>query len=229
MYRNWRLILLVAIFFFPLKHYASPPLGDGLYLGISGGYEEYTVKDNIHFLATQVQSFSLDPDLITGGVTGGVFMGYRKYVERFYKTYLGIEFFIHGSAANSDDNVNLNNVEIFSTEVNVESNYGVNILPGIQLSPLAMLYLRVGYNWIKMTIDEVNSDSSFFPYFAIDYHQFATLHGFNYGGGIETVLLKNINFRFEYTYTKYSSFSTPAGTKVTPADNQFLAGLLYHF
>jgi opacity protein-like surface antigen len=222
--------LLLAAFFLSMNIYASSSsLGDGLYLGISGGYDVYTVKDNVDYLATQVSSFSLDPKVNAGGITAGGFLGYRRYFEHFFKTYLGVEFFIHGSSANTDDNIYLNNLETFSTEINVETNFGISLLPAIQLSPLTMLYLRLGYNWLKLTVDEANSDSSFFPYLGIDYHQFSNLHGFNYGIGIETLLLKNINFRFEYTYTKYGTFLTSIGTSITPSNNQFLAGLLYHF
>jgi opacity protein-like surface antigen len=56
-----------------------------------------------------------------------------------------------------------------------------------------------------------------------------TSGGFNFGLGLETLIVTNWSVRTEYSHTWYNDFTGRLGTKFGPSDNLFMLGLLYHF
>ena len=55
------------------------------------------------------------------------------------------------------------------------------------------------------------------------------LNGADLGIGVETLLVGNVSVRAEYNHIFYNAFSTPLSTRISPANNQFVLGLIYHF
>jgi opacity protein-like surface antigen len=202
----------------------EPPcitIDEGYYLGISAGYDTFSVTDKLDF-----RPFAYyDPTVTVDGVTGGVFIGYRRLFDPSHKIYLGGEFFIKGSSADSDYRITINSNNTLTTDVNMISNYGLSLMPSIQINPKSLLYLRLGYNWLKIETNQINTNSNFPP---MQFNDFDTLHGFNYGIGLETIFLDRVDLRFEYQFTQYNSMETPIA-KISPFNQQWLVGLLYRF
>ncbi len=217
-------IFFAIMIFFSVKNFADSEtsckvLNDGYYLGISIGYDAFSIEDKMD----HPELLSYDPTLNINGVMGGIFVGYRKFFERFYNTYLGSEFFINGNSANSDYRLIFND-DTLTTDVNVISNYGFSLMPGIRINPSSMFYLRLGYNWLKIEVDQINTNPNFS---ALDFNDFNTLHGIKYGLGLETVFFKRLDFRFEYQFSKYNSMETHTTAVISPKDHQWVAGLVY--
>jgi len=199
-------------------------LKGGFYLGVAGGFDVYRAKASpintiSDFIVLEEPALSL-----TGGV-GGAFFGYGRYFPRFHNTYLGLEMFANGSAAESDEEILIQagtSSGSFVTHVKAKNNFGISLLSGIKFSPGTLLYIRLGANGSKINMDEfVNSGSQ----------QEVTpmVYGFSYGLGIESIFFNDFSLRVEYTYTSYSDFETDIGTDVEPSNNEFMLGLNYHF
>lgn len=206
-------------------------LKDGLYLGAAAGYDAYRVVDDASFTESGV-SFSIDPRLSVNGAVGGGFIGFGHYFENFYNAYLGVELFGNGSAASTDYEIDVSNsiapflAAHIEAEVEVDSNYGIGVLPGIKLSKGTLFYVRLGYNWTNIDVTEkVFADHSLV---AVSNEE-VTSGGFIYGLGMEAAFYGNWSARAEYSHTDYSDFDTDIESEIHPADNQFMLGLIYHF
>lgn len=202
-------------------------LKDGFYAGIQGGYDSYRVRASSHIL----DIVSLSGVGNDTGWVGGLFVGYGKYLTDLF--YLGGEVFAN---YNGSDNT------IFSTStpsLNLTSNakfevngsYGLALLPGIRLNDTTLGYIRLGWNWANLKASaNVNNNGTIYRSSTSN-----TSNGFNYGLGMETLLVDNWSLRTEYSHTGYSSFSTgrhnnsSVRTSINPSDNQFMLGLIYHF
>lgn len=215
-----------TMFFFPMLNFADSltpckTIEGGYYLGISAGYDIFSIKDTLDF----EPFYFFDPSNHIDGVSAGVFAGYRKFFERFYHTYLGAEFYINGSSADDDYQITFNN-DTFTTDFNIISKYGLSLIPGIQLNPIGLFYLRLGYNWAKIEVNEMNINPNLPP---IEFNYDHTFHGLNYGLGIETLLFDRMNLRFEYQWTQYNTVEMHEGVSISPLEQQWLMGLVYSF
>lgn len=213
-------------------------LRDGLYIGLQAGYDSYR-------LATDADSFPIsdpilgetvtaDPRLAANGAVGGLFIGYGKYFPEFYNTYLGLEIFGNWTAASTDYEITTVSAvtnNFLSTDVNIKNNYGISAMPGIKLNNATLLYVRLGYNWARIDYDESGTidieDAEAITPYAFDNN--VTKGGFQYGVGIESTFMDGWSVRAEYNHTGFGSFSTDVlDTDVSPSDNQFMLGLIYH-
>lgn len=208
-------------------------LKDGFYFGAAAGYDTYRIVSDVDFLSTVFNNtaFESDPRLSANGPVGGAFMGLGHYFSSFYNTYLGFEIFGNGSGAGTDSELLVysslaSSVTKYSSDMQVKSNYGLSLLPGIKLNNATLFYVRLGYNWTNIDVNEYVFVNKIFVANSI---YDVTSSGFNYGLGIETAVVPNVSLRGEYTHTDYSNFSTYVGSKVSPADNQFMLGLILHF
>ncbi len=213
-----------------------PTLNDGFYVGLAAGYDSYRIAQD-----TFINLSELDPDLALGdsvsrehvlnatGAVGGSFLGYGKYFSQMYNTYLGLEVFGNWSGAQTETKDRFTNTlgsSVTKDKINVKNNYGISVLPGVKLFNTALLYVRLGYNWSKIEVKETfkNDDGD-----VASFNETNTPGGFNYGLGIEAGFMDNWSVRAEYTHTDYNDFDTDLGTEITPADNQFMFGVIYHF
>lgn len=226
-------------------------LKDGLYVGLQAGYDSYRVVDQIgqydnfwfdNQLPSPLFGMRNDPRLNSTGAVGGGFIGFGKYFENFYNTYLALEVFGNWSGAYTDwenyiayQGTAPIGYDIYKSSFQVNSNYGVSVLPGIKLNNATLFYIRLGYNWanVKAT-EDIGTNLAVTPVPASFIGSWTstsnseTVGGFNYGLGIESTFYDNWSLRAEYAHTDFNSFTTHYNNEFTAADNQFMLGLIYH-
>ena len=206
---------------------ACPPpvmLRDGFYVGAQVGYDSYRVRETVNNPAPAVIGFlTANPVINNTGWVGGLFLGYGQYLTDMF--YLGGEIF--GNISGASQRWSLNKVGgMFNSKLTTNGSYGLALLPGIRLNDTSLGYIRLDWNWANLKDNNswvnaagtVRGGSS----------RSKTLNGFDFGLGIETLLMANWSVRTEFNHTWYNSFST-ASTKYSASDNQFMLGLLYHF
>lgn len=198
---------------------ATKSLHDGFYVGLAGGYDSYRVRRSTSLPGG---TFTENPVTNPAGWVGGLFAGYGQSFQNLY--YLGGELFVNDSNASAGSTAT-SVVGTYKSKFEVNTSYGLALLPGLKVNDSSLFYLRVGYNWANLkgkeiaTIAGVSTAAS----------KSNTQGGFNYGLGIETAIYENLSLRGEFTHTDYSSFTSALGTKWSPSDNQFMLGLAYHF
>jgi len=206
-------------------------LKDGLYVGAQAGYDSYRVVNDTDFVNVDPDlTFAFDPRLNASGGVGGAFVGFGHYFTSFHNVYLGFEMFGNGSGAETDSQVLAQSLispafTKYSTDIEVKSNYGLSLLPGFKLNNATLVYVRLGYNWTNIDVnDYILVNTAVVANSIYD----VTSSGFNYGLGLETAVVPNVSVRGEFTHTDYSNFTTYVGTKVDPQDNQFMLALILH-
>lgn len=207
-------------------------LKDGFYFGAAAGYDAYRIANDAAYTNTTFSSsFTFDPVLSVNGAVGGGFLGIGHYFDSFYNTYLGFEIFGNGSGARTDGNLLINSYSAttatkYNTDIQVDSNYGLSLLPGIKLNKTTLFYVRLGYNWTNIDVSEYVVINNVYvansPYDV-------TSSGFNYGLGLETAIMPYVSLRSEYTHTDYSDFTTYLDSTIHPQDNQYMLALVLHF
>lgn len=237
-------------------------LKDGLYVGLQAGYDSYrNAYDTEEFLfdqeidattalPTPLFALSADPVFNSTGAVGGGFIGFGKYFDNFYGLYLALEIFGNWSGAQSDmevfaaapglaaanpAGVGVLPLDVLQTSVEVNSNYGISVLPGIKLNNATLFYVRLGYNWANIETNEslgVNMaaapSATTLAGTTISASQSNTIGGFNYGVGIESTFYDNWSVRAEYAHTDFNNLTSDFGSEFISADNQFMLGLIYH-
>ncbi len=193
---------------------------DGFYIGIEGGADSYRARDNIT-ASSGGNNFSSNAQLHPIGFVGGAFLGYGHLVNDYL--YLGGELFALASEAQSTYAVSTNSVEYVS-QFNANASYGIALHPGIKVNNNSLAYLRIGYTKTRFKTQESLTFTT-----TTRATNSRWKGGTVYGLGLETAIYNGVSLRGEYTYTKYQSFRTPLSTTFTVSDNQFLAGVLYHF
>ncbi|RDI44549.1 outer membrane protein [Aquicella lusitana] len=198
-----------------------PPkmLKDGWYVGGQVGYDSYRVRQNINTPSTS--DIIGNPVLNATGWVGGLFLGYGQYLTDLF--YLGGEIFANVSDA--DENYSLTDtVGTYNSKFEVNSSYGLALLPGLRLNDTSLGYIRLGWNWANLKGKENITGGA-------SSSKSHTSNGFNLGLGLETLVYENWSVRTEYSHTWYNSFNSGGtfGTKFNPSDNQFMLGVLYHF
>jgi opacity protein-like surface antigen len=114
----------------------------------------------------------------------------------------------------------------FSNKFEADANYGISLLPGVKVNDTTLAYLRLGWNWAnlkdswnaRIAATGVTSSGS----------KSNTSNGFQYGIGMETLLVANWSVRGEVNHTSFGSF-TDGPIRVKPSDTQALVGVTYHF
>lgn len=205
-----------------------PKLTDKMYLAVAIGYDSYRMKNNIHYVDEDVNfQFSLDPSVNLPGMVGDFVLGYGRYFEKIHNAYLGLEFHVNGSAADTNSQINFpDSTFTIDTDIIVNGAYGISLLPGIKINSISMIYLKFGYNWSMISIEETVRDDG---WTSTEYDDSVTTGGWSAGMGLESAFNEHFSIRTELTYTKYESFYTDIGTEINPADTQFILALVYHF
>lgn len=196
-----------------------PPLmlKDGFYVGGQVGYDSYRIREGY-----TEGDLTASTVLNATGWVGGGFIGYGQYVTDMF--YIGGEIYGNGSGAEVKSSFGDDSEASAYHKVQVNANYGVALIPGVRLNDTSLGYLRLGWNWanIKVTNNANSNDG--------DYHNSNThtANGFDLGIGIETLVYDNWSVRTEYNHTWFSNYSA-AEARYNVSDNQFLAGIVYHF
>jgi outer membrane immunogenic protein len=207
-------------------------LNGGFYIGADVGYDMYQAEHE--FDATDPilpgLTVSNDPVLSANGWAGGLFAGYGMYFNEMW--YLGAEVFGNWSGADTDNTITAqtttgSNNFTATGEFSSNGNVGIDIIPGVKLNPATLAYVRLGYNWADLEVEDSNVvfDSIAQP----DSSESDWEGGFHWGVGIESAFYENWSVRAEYTYTSFSDLDTNYSTFESPSDNQFMVGILYHF
>ncbi|MDR3491697.1 MAG: outer membrane beta-barrel protein [Gammaproteobacteria bacterium] len=202
-------------------------LKDGFYVGAQVGFDSYNIKAR-HNGTVFNNSFTT----AANGWVGGLFAGYGMYFSNYY--YLAGEIFGNGSSASRSNFNTVTNSALygyFQTNASVNGSWGVSVLPGLKVNDSTLAYIRLGYNQANFSgksystlttpgVAPINNSSS---------GNSGWEGGFNFGLGMETAIYQNVSVRGEFTHTNYSSFTNNYRTTFSPADNQYMLGLIYHF
>lgn len=200
-----------------------PPvmLKDGFYLGAQVGYDSMRVRESVGSGNLGLGSGSTV--LNNTGWMGGLFLGYGQYLTDLF--YLGGEIFgnVNGSSINSSATTRLGS---FNGKFTNNGNYGLALVPGLRLNDTSLGYIKLGWNWASLK----GSGTFMNPAGVTLAHSSSTktANGFDFGIGIETLLMTNWSVRTEFNHTWYNSFNHNLAS-FNPSDNQFTLGLLYHF
>jgi len=202
-----------------------PSLKGGFYLGAQAGYDLYRLR-------TSVSSGDLNGLNSTTGITGwegGVFLGYGQYLDEHY--YLGAELLTNYNGSDRtiqsyEDTLGLS----AQVKNKVKGTWGFAVIPGYKLNETSLGYFRLGYDWTRF---EFNADVT--PPLLLDSSAYKSYRqgGFDFGVGIETLVIGHFSVRTEYNHVWYSSMNIPTKDKVItgsiyPSDNQFSLGVVYH-
>lgn len=205
------------------KGEACPPpqmLKTGWYLGAQVGYDSYRVRNSVTTPGTS--SLVTNPVIAANGWVGGLMLGYGMMANDWF--YLGGEIFANVSNADQNFSTGVTG-STYTNKFEVNSSYGLGILPGIKMTDSTLTFVRLGWNWANLKTNETITGSAAGS-------KSNTSNGFVFGVGMETLIVDNWSLRGEFDHTWYSSYNTSAptyGTSVNPSDNQYMLGLLYHF
>lgn len=247
---------------------SSIAIKNEFYMGAAGGYDNYSVNYNINATTTvstpalyngiimPISSvpFQFNQNLSVNGGLGGLFLGYGRSFEK-YKAYLGAEIFGNGAGAQSNmqafvqNSIPQNNpqytlgnyliTQTIMSSVQVNSNFGINIHPGIKLHKSNLIYINLGYNLSNISVSQtlntiVSFENDIYVVLPIDNattnaSQSKIVGGFAYGAGIEQAVYKNFSLRAAYVRTNYSNFQTnPIYSSNNTAENRYMLSLIYH-
>ena len=197
-----------------------PPqmLKDGFYLGAQVGYDSYRVRQSVN---TPLDSTLVtNPAIAINGWTGGLFLGYGQYLSSLF--YLGGEIF--GNVNGASQTYSISDASgSYSSKFETNGSYGLALLPGLKLNDSSLGYLRLGWKWANLKAQETLGGGAFAS------SKSNTSNGFNFGVGIDTLLVDNWSVRGDFSHTWFNSFTSSFGTKFNPSDNLFMLGLEYHF
>lgn len=212
----------------PLEELGYTPSGthslhDGFYLGAEAGYDSYKMRCNINSIVGGVSVFQQNPELDAVGLTYTLLAGFGKVFDN--PLYLGGEFFYNASRANTSENIGLfsGSIGIYNIKTVILNTYGLSLMPGIKLGERALLFLKGGYTRLEAKTYESSTA------LGLNNGQSNGTNGVHYGLGFEAGLYKNWSIRGEYTHVNFQEYSTRLGTGVTPSNNQFLLGVIFHF
>lgn len=200
---------------------ACPPpvmLKDGFYLGAQVGYDSYRVREGF---SSPVLNYN--PVINNTGWVGGLFLGYGQYLSDLF--YLGGEIFGNLNGSSVSNNMRDNDGDVWTNKFTTNGSYGLALLPGLRLNDTSLGYLRLGWNWANLKGANTVTDAGVQIF---NGSNSKTANGFNFGLGIETLLMTNWSVRTEFNHTWYNSFNA-GNTSYNASDNQFMLGLLYHF
>jgi opacity protein-like surface antigen len=206
-------------------------LKEGLYVGAAAGIDSYRTAYDVDFVTPEGVLISADPKMSDFGGVIGAFVGYGRYFDykRLHNLYLGLEVFANGSSAQTDAELKTVADTVPRVEVEIapraQSNWGISVLPGIRLNLNTLFYVRLGYGWANLSVDESVLVG---PTEIEDHNKAITRGGFNYGLGVEAAFYDRWTARAEMNHTDYNDFDTRLGSKLKMADTQFMLGMIYH-
>jgi opacity protein-like surface antigen len=82
----------------------------------------------------------------------------------------------------------------------------------------------MGWNWANLKTSETLTA-------AASNNKSETVNGFVFGIGMETLIVDSWSLRGEWDHVAYSGYTTGGGynTTVSPSNNEYMLGLIYHF
>lgn len=200
-------------------------LRDGLYAGIAGGYDAYRVQDLSALAVGSTINLSDNRIVSPGGFLGGLFIGGGHYFDLFY---LGAEVGGNYSSATTSFTSRATTAassSAYYARITAKGSFTGSILPGIKANPRTLVYGRAGYARGYLTVNETAATSGL----AINETTNSWNNGYILGLGTEILICNRLSARGEYSYIKYSSFTSELGSTLRPADYQVMLGLIYHF
>lgn len=204
----------------------------GFYVGAQAGYDSYRVREsftnNFGTTGTSIVSNSGTQVHNATGWLGGLFLGYGEYFSNSY--YLGGEIFGNFSGAEvarhftSTETVGGDFANAYSN-VEVDGNYGLSIIPGYKINDTTLGYVRLGWNWARVKgTGSANGVENGAAFSYSNGSSTRTNNGFAWGLGMETKLVDNWSLRTEYNHTYFNNRNN-----FDASDNQYSVGVLYHF
>lgn len=212
----------------PCPCIVTKPLHSGLYVGAGLGYDSYRIRQNVGIddiaLDGDADTLSLNPPIAAAGEDGSIFAGYGQYYDWFY---IAGELFVKANTANTSFTILPDSI-LYNARINVRTNYGAAILPGIKLTDSSLFYGRLGAMRTSIKTQEFGNSVGT-PSASFNETRTPWVNGVSLGVGIETAVYKNLSMRLEYNHTFYSSFISLISSKFSPSNNEVNVGLLYHF
>jgi opacity protein-like surface antigen len=200
-----------------------PTLMDGFYVGAEVSYD--VLVTHASFNRTADLTISGTPHLETSGWDGGLFLGYGKYLTDIF--YLGGEVFGYWSGASTNMSINVANLGSIKGTLDANGSYGLALLPGVKINQTTLAYLKGGYVWSNIhTNGQVFNASGVATY---SDPKDRNVNGWEFGVGMETLLVDNWSLRADYTYVDYNNGGHHnVLTGLNPKDNVFQVGVVYH-
>lgn len=195
-------------------------LRDGLYIGIGAGHDIYKIRESTESLSS-IGVLLWNPALIARGALGSMMLGYGRHFNWFY---FGGEIFAEITGAMTDFTTLTTNGS-YRAKIVWNSTYGVGLMPGIYFNRSSIIYGRIGYVRSFVKVHERSSVGAINTRYKKSFWE----NGLHYGFGLETLLINKLSLRGEYTFTAYNALTSELNNRFTPADNQFVLSLIYHF
>jgi opacity protein-like surface antigen len=192
------------------KHKKDYGIDGGLYIGASVGADSINSDTDIN--AGPLEITGIGPlvtahaqnDLGDNGFAGTIFAGWEFDFERYKKLYLAVEANATFSTAEAEFNstvgvppINLRNLSILNTKVNVENAFGISILPGYKPTKNTLLYARGGVIWGQIETSVVGA--------VTNEEETHNTFGGQVGLGGEYDITKHLSLRAEYVYSFYQT------------------------
>jgi opacity protein-like surface antigen len=193
---------------------------DGWYLGGQIGYDTFRTANIIDTPATS--PLVSHPRLGANGWSGGILLGYGSMFNSWL--YFGGEIFADTSNFSQSLGVTTPPGTTYTNIFTSQSMIGLGFLPGIKMTDSTLTFAKLGWNRAVIKVDETSTG-------AISATRSNDSNGLVLGFGIETLITDHWSLRTEFDHISLNYFYTPVpySTKIDPADNQFMFGLVYHF
>jgi opacity protein-like surface antigen len=176
---------------------------DGFNSGIGSACSWFTIKERLNASVPSATIFKTKTFINPSGVSGNAFVGYGKTLRGKY--YLGSEMFVNLINASQEIHNVLSGPDgdlVFSTNVRIGKNWGINFLPGYKLNPKTLFYTRWGCVW---TFFQERQNASFNGRSFFDTGVNKYVLGASFGFGLMKIISKNISLRLDYNYAYYGS------------------------
>jgi opacity protein-like surface antigen len=182
-------------------------VGDGLAVGVQAGVDSSGI-------ATKDVSFSRK-DTQNYGLTGPSFGAHVDYGHTFSnQLYLGGE--IYGNLTHAGTgNKNGNNSPYVTAYIG--DNMGFDILPGYQISPISLIYAKLGLNLAHIGTGGVANQADVFT----------NSPGADLGVGYRQALTQNLSLALEYDWIAYNAVIYQSSSPLRFAQNIFQLSLNY--
>lgn len=190
----------------------------GVYVGAEGGVDNYelSASGDLGDIDPTLAGLDASFDGISGdGIAGSIFAGYHM---NFGGGFVALEGFVGYSDASMGVSVS-DGVDTISLTAKARESYGVAGRIGAKVSRGTAVYARGG--WVNTNFKTTLSDGV--DTFSIS----ETEDGFQYGGGLETMIGPKIALRAEYVISDYGSAGL--GDGVSLDNGSFKAGLTVRY